>query len=64
MYFHSKNQGVFVKHYAPGGNKVQKAIFSFNVKVKVTDLGVFWKGVISGQCMPNMKSLSITVQKL
>ena len=29
-------QGVFVKHYAPGGNKVQKAIFSFNVKVKVT----------------------------
>ena len=33
-----KNQGVFVKHYmyAPGGNKVQKAIFSFKVKVKVT----------------------------
>ena len=31
-----KNQGVFVKHYAPGGNKVQKAIFSFEVKVKVT----------------------------
>ena len=30
-----KNQGVFVKHYAPGGNKVQKAIFSFKVKVKV-----------------------------
>ena len=31
-----KNQGVFVKHYAPGGNKVQKAIFSFKVKVKAT----------------------------
>ena len=34
-----KNQGVFVKHYgtsAPGGNKIQKAIFIFNVKVKVT----------------------------
>ena len=31
-----KNQGVFVKHYAPGSNKVQKAIFSFKVKVKVT----------------------------
>ena len=34
-----KNQGVFVKHYSytppPGGNKVQKAIFSFKVKVKV-----------------------------
>ena len=33
-----KNQGVFVKHYAPGGNKVQKAIFSFKVKVKVKKL--------------------------
>ena len=31
-----KNQGVFVKHYAPGGNKVQKDIFTFKVKVKVT----------------------------
>ena len=31
-----KNQGVFVKHYAPGGNKVQKAIFCFKVKIKVT----------------------------
>ena len=31
-----KNQGVFVKHYVPVGNKVQKAIFSFKVKVKVT----------------------------
>ena len=30
------NQGVFVKRYAPGSNKVQKAIFSFNVKAKVT----------------------------
>ena len=27
---------MFVKHYAPGGNKVQKAILSFKVKVKVT----------------------------
>ena len=25
-----------MKHYAPGGNKVQKAILSLNVKVKVT----------------------------
>ena len=34
----AKNQGVFVKHYSmpPGGNKVEKAIFSFKVKVKVT----------------------------
>ena len=37
-----KNQGEFVKHYmyAPGGNKVQKAISSFKVKVKVVDLDV------------------------
>ena len=28
-----ENQGVFVKHYAPGGNNVQKAIFSFKFKV-------------------------------
>ena len=33
-----KNQGVFVKHYAPGGNEVQKAIFIFKVKVKNVDL--------------------------
>ena len=31
-----KHQGAFVKQYAPGGNKVQKASFSFKVKVKVT----------------------------
>ena len=33
-----KNQGVFVKYYmyALSSNKVQKAIFSFKVKVKVT----------------------------
>ena len=50
--------------YAPGGNKVKKAIFSFKVKVKVIDHGVIWKGIFSGVCMPNMKSLSLTVQKL
>ena len=27
---------VFVKQYAPGDNKVQKTIFSFKVKFKVT----------------------------
>ena len=37
---HYVTQGVFVKHYAPNGNKVQKAtsIFGFKVKVKVTRL--------------------------
>ena len=54
--YEKKNQGVFVKHYRY--NKVEKAIFSFKVKVKVIDLGVIWKGIISGVCMPNMKSLS------
>ena len=60
----NKNQGVFVKHYAPGGIKVQKAIFSLKVKVKVIHLGVIWKSIISRVCMPNMESLSLTVQKL
>ena len=32
----AKNQGVFVKHYVPGGNKVQKAILSFNVTRSLT----------------------------
>ena len=31
---------------------------------KVIDLGFIWKGIICGVCMPNMKSLSLTVQKL
>ena len=31
-----KNQGMFVKHHAPDSNKVQRDIFSFKVKVKVT----------------------------
>ena len=31
-----KKSRCVVKHYAPGGNKVQKAIYSFKVKVKVT----------------------------
>ena len=51
-----------MKHCAPGGNKVKKAIFSSKVKVKVIDLGVIRKGVISGVCMPNMKSLSLIVK--
>ena len=51
---------MLAKHYAPSGNKVQKAIFSFKVKVKVT-----WWLTISGVCMPNMKFLvSLTVQNL
>ena len=49
--------------YAPGGNKAQKkAIFSTKFKVKVIDLGVFWKDIISWVCMPNMKSLYLVLQ--
>ena len=60
-----KSRGVCeTLQYAPSGNKVEKAIFSFKVKVKVIDLGVIWKDIISGVCMPNMKSLSLAVQKL
>ena len=41
--------------YAPGGNKSKKAIFRAKFIVKVTDLYVIWKDIISGVCMPNMK---------
>ena len=35
-YFNIKDQGVFVKHYAPVATESEKAIFSTKVKVKVT----------------------------
>ena len=55
----------FVKHYMPlVATKSKKAIFSTKFKVKVIDLGIFWKDIISWVCMPNMKSLSPTLQKL
>ena len=53
--------------YAPGSNKVQKSFFERKGQSqghKVIDLGVIWKGIISWVCMPNMKSLPLTVQKL
>ena len=53
--------------YAPGGNKVQKSYFKSKGQSqghKVIDLGVIWKGIISGVCMPNMKFLPLMVQKL
>ena len=49
---------MFVKHYAPLAVNSKKAIFSIKVTVKdtkVIDLGVIWKGNMSGVCMPNMK---------
>ena len=61
------------QQYAPSGNKVEEGIFSFLALYKykgqseghkVIDLGVIWKGILSGVCMPNMKSLSLTVRKL
>ena len=62
---------VFVKPYAPGGNKVKKAIcllYFYNKGQsqghKVIDPWYHFKGIISGVCMPNMKTLSFMVQKL
>ena len=43
----------------PPAKKVKKAI----IGVKVIDLDVIRKGIISGVCMLNMKSPSITIQK-
>ena len=51
----------------PGGNKVQICYFYYKSQgqgYKVIDPGVIWKDFISWVCMPNMKSLSLTVQKL
>ena len=47
-----KNQGVFVKHYAPGGNKVLKAIFSFKVKVTrlLTLVSFEWVSLMEYAC--------------
>ena len=62
-----------MKHYAPGGNKVQKSYTSFVFLAqrsritshKVIDLGTYHlKGVSSEVSMPNMKTLSFMVQKL
>ena len=55
----------------PVATESEKAIFSTKVKVKVTrsltlvsfDLGIICKGIISWVCMPNMKPLSLTIQK-
>ena len=53
---------------SPATIKSEKAIFStFKSKSQghnVIDLGFNWKGNISGVNMPNMKSLSLMVQKL
>ena len=40
---------MFVKHFAPNGNKVWKAIFSTKVSQghKVIDIVVIWKSIIS-----------------
>ena len=60
-------QDVFVKHYDPAGNKVQKSCFKLKGHSqchKVINLSLIQKDISSGVCIPNMKSLSITVQKL
>ena len=57
--------GMFVKHEYPRRQQSTKmTIFSINVTVKIIDIGVIWKSFISLVCMPNIRSLSLTVQKL
>ena len=58
-------QAVFVKHYAPGCNKVWKSFYKCNGHSqghKVINLGVIRKGIISVVSMPNIKSLSLTIE--
>ena len=60
-------QDVFVKYYAPGGNKVRKIYSWLEGKSqghKIIDIGVIGKGIIGGVCISNMKYLFLTVQKL
>ena len=51
----------------PAATKSKKAIFSNKGQSqghKVINLGVIWKGIISGVYMPNIKFLPLMVQKL
>ena len=55
-------KNVFVN--APGGNNDQIGHFKYKGPSqghKVIDSGVIWKGFISWEYMPNMKSISLTV---
>ena len=53
-----KKMHVFVKVYAPGGNKVKKRRYFYHRGC------VILKGGISEECMPNMKFLPLMVQNL
>ena len=60
-------QNIFEKYQAPGGNKIWKSYFYLEGQSqgpKTIELGVIWKGVIRGVCMPNIKSLSFMTQNL
>ena len=60
-------QDVFVKYYAPNANKVWKCYFKHKVHSlghEIIDFCVIWKDIISGEWIPNMKSLSLMVLKL
>ena len=68
--YEEKNQSVFVKHYAPGANRVWKSYFSMKVKVKVTRSLILTfvsferASLVEYIYMPNMKPLSLIVLKL
>ena len=61
-----KSRGVCeTLQYAPGGNKVEKAIFSFKVTRSLALVSFERASMsISGVCMPNMKSLSKVIAKV
>ena len=62
-----KNQGVFAKHCAPEATKSKKLFLASTSKSRSLALVLLEKaskGFISGVCMPDMKSLSLTAQKL
>ena len=60
-------QDVFVKRYAPGRQLSPKSYIKPKCHSQgrnAIELDVIQKGIISGACLPNMKCLSLTVQKL
>ena len=48
----------------PLATKSEKLFLVYSQGHQVIDLGVIWKVIISGVCMPKMKSPSLMVQKL
>ena len=66
-YYKAKNTCVLRNSYVPCGNTVWKSYFREKGQSqghKFIDFGIIWKGILSWVCMPNMKSLSPTLQQM